>query len=124
MFDSFARMVLNLASSGTAVYPIGFSSLAFNPEVNLSTSWTAEGSSGLKECQKTPQLWGRSVNSHFFKNISPNNIKIPARDRSILALSSSLDVGELFKVATRSDDMAPIDDLMSIVMIVAKNLLA
>lgn len=67
-------------------------------------------------------IMGRSANPHFFKNISPDNIKIPAGDRSILALSPSLDVGELFEVATRSDDMTPIDDHMSIVMIVAKGL--
>ena len=41
-------MVVNLASSGTAVNPIGLPSLAFKPEVNLSTSCTVVGSWGLK----------------------------------------------------------------------------
>lgn len=48
IFDSLALTVLNRASNGTAVKPMGFDNLALSPEVSLSTICTVAGSSGLE----------------------------------------------------------------------------
>lgn len=47
ILDSLPRTVVNLASSGTDVNPIGCCIFAFKPDVNLSTRWTVALSSGL-----------------------------------------------------------------------------
>ena len=96
--DSLARMVVNFASRGTAVNPIGLPSLAFRPEVNLSTSCTVVGSWGLKNAGGEIQFFLGQIlrggeNLHLFSDISSRNIEVPTGDGAVFALPASFDIG-------------------------------